>query len=168
MSLITNIILSIPIGLSYNFIIHKLCDSLSVNLSYSQKIQNNLIIILTFSIIAFVIAYYSNKNKSLKYGLYFGASLLFLHSIIYNWHSMNTDTKMILTFFCFICLIWYSFTLTKNNHNDDDDDDESIDDDDTEQNEFDDNNDLENDKFTKINEINLINFPDDYIEKTML
>jgi hypothetical protein len=77
---------------------------------------------------------------------------------------MNTDTKMILTFFCFICLIWYSFTLTKNNGGESYDDD----DDDTEQNEFDDEDDLENNKFTKINEINLMSFPDEYIEKTIL
>jgi hypothetical protein len=153
MSLITNIIIAIPIGLLYNLIVHKLCETLNVGTSYSRKLQNNLIIIISFSIIGFVIAYHSKKNKSLKYGLYFGSLLLFLHSFVYNWYSMSNDTKVIIAFFCFVCLIWYSFSNSKNNKNitdDNDDEDELIDDDIT-------------DEFTDDN--NLINYPDVHIEK---
>ena len=154
MSLITNIIIAIPIGLLYNLIIHKLCETLNTGTSYSRKLQNNLIIIISFAIIAFIIAYHSKKNKSLKYGLYFGSLLLFLHSFVYNWYSMSSDTKVIIAFFCFVCLIWYSFSNSNNKNiiddSDNNDDDDDYDDDVT-------------DELT--DEHNLVNYPDTHIEK---
>jgi Ca2+/Na+ antiporter len=163
MSLIIDIIVAVPIGLLYNLIIHKLCETLNVNLSYSQKIKNNLIIIISFSIIAFTIAYHTNKNKSLKYGLYFGASLLFLHSAVYNWHSMNNDTKMIVAFFCLICLIWYSFSSNnknnknnKNNENNENDNSDELNDDEL----YDETDDDEPE-----DKLNLVKYSDTYIEQ---
>ncbi len=164
MALITNIIIGIPIGLLYNMIVHKICEILNDNLPYSKKIQNNLIIIISFSIIAFSVAYHSNKNKSLKYGLYFGATLLFLHSIVYNWHYMSNDTKAIISVFCFICLIWYSFSSisnTKNNNGGDDDDDNDNDNDD-DNDDNDDNDDFIDDE---LEDSHLIKYPDTHIEK---
>ena len=110
MGLFFDIILAIPIGIIYNMLIHKVCDTFNNDLSYNEKMQKNLIIIFSGSLIAFFIAYFNKKNRSLKYGLYLGALLLFFHSVIYNWYIMYNDTKIIVMSLCFLLLIWYTYS----------------------------------------------------------
>jgi hypothetical protein len=113
MGLFFDIILAIPIGILYNLLAHKICDITNNDLSYNDKIQKNLIIIFGGSILALIIAYFNKKNKSLKYGLYIGAFLLFTHSVLYNWIHMYNDTKIIIMATCFLALIWYTYKNTK-------------------------------------------------------
>jgi hypothetical protein len=110
MGIFFDIIFAIPIGILYNMLIHKICDTFNNELSYNDRMQKNLIIIFGGCLIAFFIAYFNKKNKSLKYGLYLGALLLFFHSVIYNWYIMYNDTKIIVMSLCFLVLIWYTYS----------------------------------------------------------
>lgn len=110
MGIFFDVIFAIPIGILYNMLIHKICDTFNNELSYNEKMQKNLIIIFGGSLLAFFIAYFNKKNKPLKYGLYLGALLLFAHSVIYNWYIMYNDTKIIVMSMCFLLLIWYTYS----------------------------------------------------------
>ena len=113
MGIFIDVVLAVPIGILYNTLIHTICDTFNSDLSYNEKMQKNLIIIFVGSIIGGLIAYYNEKNRALKYGLYLGSILLFSHAVLYNWAHMHNDTKIIVMAMCFILLIWFTYNNSK-------------------------------------------------------
>ena len=129
MGIITDIVLAVPIGLIYNSIVHKIGEILNNNAGYEQKIQKNLLIVFIGALFGFLIAYLlfnseRYKNRALRYGLYFGSIILFIHSILYNWPIMQNDTKIIILILTFATLIWYSFSKLENSDEYDDSDED--------------------------------------------
>jgi hypothetical protein len=114
MSVVTDLILAVPIGIIYNMIIHELSVILNDNFSYKDKIQRNLLMIFGGGLLGFVLAIFflsnSNQNIAIKYGLYLGSSLLLFHSVINNWQVMHNDTRIIIMILTLCVLIWYSYS----------------------------------------------------------
>lgn len=111
------------IGLLYNTIVHKTADICNSNLNYDDKVQKNLIFYFSGIIIALLFAYTvfcdecNYENPSMRYGLYIGACLLTIHTFIYNWSNMSSDTKYIILLMAFGIVIWGSNKFEKSGSN---------------------------------------------------
>lgn len=115
MSLLTDIIISIPIGITYNIIINKLADIVNEKEEYSKKIQRNLMITFTGGVLAIIIGYIifdknkHFKNRAIRYGLYTGSIILLTHTLFYNWNILANDTKLLLMALALIILFWLAY-----------------------------------------------------------
>ena len=116
MGLLSDIIISIPIGITYNVIIHKTGEIFNNDMNYKDKIQRNLLLSFgggIFGIIMASVLFGNNskyKNRAVRFGLYIGSTLLLLHSIGYNWALMENDTKFIIMIITLAGLIWYTYS----------------------------------------------------------
>ena len=115
MGIIIDVALSIPIGLVYNMIIHKIGEIFNNDINYRDKIQRNLLLsfgggILGIILASFVFGKGKYKNRAIKIGLYIGSVLLFFHSIGYNWTIMGNDTKFVIMLITLISLMYYTYS----------------------------------------------------------
>ncbi len=58
------------------------------------------------------------KNRSIRYGLYFGSILLLIHTIMYNWETLENDSKFVIMIITLLALIFYvynNFTESEEN-----------------------------------------------------
>ena len=121
MGVITDLLLAIPIGIIYNMIIHESADILNNKFDYKDRVQKSLLIISGGGLIALTIAFFflsnSFENTAIRYGLFFGSFLLLFHSIVYNWQTMQNDTRIIIMILTLCILIWYSYMLHSKKHN---------------------------------------------------
>lgn len=115
MTLLTDILTALPIGIIYNMSVHKLGEILNNDLEYNLKMQKNLLLCFGFAIFGTVIGYYifgnskKYRNRAIKFGLYFGALLLLIHSVFYNWGVMENDTKLIIMIVILCGLVLYAY-----------------------------------------------------------
>jgi hypothetical protein len=91
-----NILFFIPLGILFNMIIHNLSDIIVVD-----NIEKKLMFLLIFAVIGILIGKFMIDNKTLRYGLYFGCSILLYYTLIMNWDVMDKYAKIIL-----ICIIF--------------------------------------------------------------
>jgi hypothetical protein len=99
-SFFKDLLLSIPIFIFYILFINKLCETLTSSLPLVER--NKKILVGTFigSIVGLIFAFYvfnyNNKfgNRSIKYGLIIGSIYLMGNTIICNWDSIPSDTKL--------------------------------------------------------------------------
>jgi hypothetical protein len=116
MGLLSDVIISIPIGITYTVIIHKTGEIFNNDMNYKDKIQRNLLLSFgggMFGIIIASVLFGNNskyKNRAVRFGLYIGSTLLLLHSIGYNWALMENDTKFIIMIITLAGLIWYTYS----------------------------------------------------------
>lgn len=115
MAVITDIVLATPIGIIYNMIIHECADTFNNSLGYKEKIQRNLLFVFGGGLMGFLIAYFLTTNTALKYGMYLGALLLMSHSVLYNWITMQNDTRIIVMILSLVVLIWFAYTQNPEN-----------------------------------------------------
>lgn len=120
MGVITDLFLSIPIGVIYNMIIHETATLFNDKFSYKDKVQRSLLMVFGGGLIGFIIAMFilsgDIQNTALKYGLILGSILLISHSIFYNWHLMQNDTRIIVMILALFALIWYSYSNNSSNN----------------------------------------------------
>lgn len=115
MGYLADILISIPIGVLYDLIVQKVTDISIVNVPYEEKVQKSLIFIFIGSIVGYVLAmsvfdYRSTfENRAVKYGLFFGSTLLIMNSIIFNWSALSDDLRLIIMTFVFACTIALSY-----------------------------------------------------------
>lgn len=119
MGIITDLIIAVPIGILYNQTVHKISDMFNGDLSYEDKYQKNLLFIFGGGLMGLLIAFFmlnskTYNNRALKYGLYLGSFILFVHSVFYNWHIMRNDAKIIVLLLALSSLIWYTFSRLGN------------------------------------------------------
>ncbi len=119
MGLLGDIIISIPIGLTYNVIIHKTGEIFNNDMNYKDKIQRNLLLSFGGGIFGIIMASTlfgrgKYKNRAVRFGLYIGSILLLFHSIGYNWSVMENDTKFIIMIITLAGLIWYTYSHLEN------------------------------------------------------
>ena len=121
-NLLIDLLVSIPIGIMYNMTIHKTGDIFSDNVDYNYKVQRNLLISFCGGIVGLMIAMFvfgqnsRFKNRSIRYGLYFGSILLLMHAIMYNWETLENNSKfviMIISLFALILYVYNNFTETE-------------------------------------------------------
>lgn len=117
MGFIMDMTLAIPIGIIYNMIIHESTSILNENFNYKDKKQRNLLFVFGGGLLGFIIAFSFSLNGGLRYGLFLGSIILIAHSIIYNWTSMQNDTRIIVMILSLGALIWYSYTYNLNEKN---------------------------------------------------
>jgi ABC-type uncharacterized transport system permease subunit len=125
MGILTDIVISLPIGLVYNMLVHNLGEIYNTDLEYNEMIQKNLLVSFGGGLLAFVIAFSvfdsgRYKNRPIKYGLYLGSALLIFHSIGYNWNVLKSDTKFIIMSITLGILVWYAFSSLVDSDQDDD------------------------------------------------
>lgn len=110
MKLFFDILLAIPVGVIYNLIVLKLGEIVNVNLPYKLKIQRNLLIAFTSAILAFFFAQFIfYNNRAMKYGMWLGMVILGMHVILYNWHVLENDTKLLIMVISFAVLLSCSY-----------------------------------------------------------
>lgn len=113
--LITDIVIAVPIGIIYNLTIQKSCEIFNNNMNYKDRVQKNLLISFGGGITGLLLAtlFFGDgskyKNRSIRYGLYLGSVLLLIHSIIYNWGTLENDSKLIIMILTLAVLIWYTY-----------------------------------------------------------
>lgn len=116
-----DVLLSIPIGVLYDLIIQKGIDMVVMDMEYDEKIQKSLIIAFIGSVVGYILALsvfdYGSQygNRAVKYGMFFGATLLMLNSIIFNWTVLSNDTKLILMGFVFVFMVAMAYRHATNN-----------------------------------------------------
>ena len=115
MGIVGDIFLSIPIGILYYFFINKLTNVTTGNLPYAERFQKSLIFTFVLGLLGLILAFtlFKNndffKNRSLRFGLVLGSSLLMFYSIISNWGKMDESTKIIIFSILLGLLIWFSY-----------------------------------------------------------
>lgn len=116
--ILTDIILAIPIGIIFNILAYEVTDILNNNLIYDDKIQSNLVINFMIGLLGFFLGYYifkknkKIKNKAIRYGLYFGSSLLIFNTLVYNWNIMTNSVKIIIFITVLTFLVFLSYRLS--------------------------------------------------------
>jgi len=110
-----DIVIALLIGIIYNFLVHKIGEIMNGNLEYKDKIQRNLILTFIGGIVALILAvivFGANKkykNRSVRYGLYIGGSILLFYTLLYNWNVLGNDTKLSIMVASLLGLLWYSY-----------------------------------------------------------
>ncbi len=115
MGILKDIIIAIPIGVVYNFIVNRAINVSFGQMAYSEKYQKSLIFMFVIGLIGMILAFtlFKNhpmfKNRPLRMGLIFGSSILIFYSMITNWEKMDDITKIIMFGIILISLVWYSY-----------------------------------------------------------
>lgn len=123
MGFISDIILSIPFGIIYYFLVDKIVSVSLNDLSYTERYQRSLIYIFVIGLIGLILAFTLFKNNSffkngaLRYGLIFGSILLIFYSIVSNWYKMDDTTKIIIFSILLGLLIFYYYYSSEENDN---------------------------------------------------
>lgn len=119
MSLLTDIIIGVPIGIVLNIFIHQLSYVLYNDLPYKEKFQKSLLTLFIVGILSLTLAFtlFSNhsiyKNRIMKFGFITGGALLIFYSIFYNWSKMEDWTKLIIFGLILGGLIFYCYKQSK-------------------------------------------------------
>lgn len=109
MSIISDILIAIPIGTLYYFFV----DSL-LNNFYDDNTTEHVIVFI-ISIVGIILSFtlFKNnrtlKNRSIQFGLILGSSLLFFYHIVCKWNNICSNTKIILFSISLCILVWYSY-----------------------------------------------------------
>jgi uncharacterized membrane protein len=109
------IIMAILIGILYNILIHSSSDIINGNLEYNDKLQKKLLMTFGGGVVGVLMGsqFFGSKskfrNRSVKYGLYMGSVILFIHTLMYNWHKMKDDTRFVILLMSLFILIWYTY-----------------------------------------------------------
>lgn len=136
MSFIFDSIISLPIGIIYNMIVHEIAELFNEKENYNEKLQKSLLIVFGGGLVGFLIGHVLSTNRSLKFGMYLGSLLLIAHVVMYNWETMRNDTRIIVMMLSLVVLVWYSYknsnntnneTHINNNYDDNGDDDDNDD-----------------------------------------
>jgi hypothetical protein len=123
-NLLIDLLIAIPIGIMYNMTIHKTGEIFNYDIDYNYKVQRNLLISFGGGIIGLMMAMFvfgqnsRFKNRSIRYGLYFGSILLLIHTIMYNWETLENDSKFVIMIITLLALMLYVYNnFTENEEN---------------------------------------------------
>ena len=113
-----SLLLALPIGIIYNLVIGKIGQIITKNYVLKDKIENNLIIEMIGGIIAFILAYLifnrgKLANKTIKYGMIIGGSILLFYTLIANWDTIDEKTKLFALLLLLIIIMIYTYKKNK-------------------------------------------------------
>ncbi len=117
MGYLLDVLIAIPIGLLYTYIINNISDIFTADIVFEQKIQRTLIFGFISGILGYIIALllFNQKcildNRSVKYGLFFGSSLLLINTLLFNWYVLDNDTRLFIMGAIFIFFISLSYKM---------------------------------------------------------
>lgn len=106
-----------PIGVLYTIIVQKIGEILTKDIKYDERVQKTLIIAFLGGIIGYIVAMSLFdkgsvlENRGVKYGMFFGSSLLIVNVIVFNWGSLDNDTKLFIMGFVLSAVIIISYRL---------------------------------------------------------
>lgn len=110
-----DLLIAIPIGILYNLMVLKFGEITNANVPYKLKMQRNLLLAFGSAALAFFLAQFifdetkQFGNRAVKYGLWIGMCILLIHVMMYNWHVLENDTKLIIMIITFVILLLYSY-----------------------------------------------------------
>lgn len=123
MKLFFDLLIAIPMGILYNLMVLKFGEIANANLPYKLKTQRNLLLAFGSAAMAFFLAQFifdekkQFGNRAVKYGLWIGMCILLIHVMMYNWHVLENDTKLIIMIITFVILLFYSYSYSGDNEN---------------------------------------------------
>lgn len=115
MKFFLDLLIAIPIGILYNLMVLKFGEIANANVPYKLKMQRNLLLAFGSAALAFFLAQFMFDetkqfgNRAVKYGLWIGMCILLIHVMLYNWHVLENDTKLIIMIITFVILLLYSY-----------------------------------------------------------
>lgn len=115
MKLFFDLLIAIPIGILYNLMVLKFGEISNANVPYKLKMQRNLLLAFGSAALAFFLAQFifdetkQFGNRAVKYGLWIGMCILLIHVMMYNWHVLENDTKLIIMIITFVILLLYAY-----------------------------------------------------------
>ena len=110
-----DIIIGVLIGILYNLIVLKFGEITNADVPYKLQMQRNLLLAFGSAALAFFLAQFvfNEKNmfgnRAIRYGLWIGMIILLVHVLLYNWHVLENDTKLIIMMISFVVLLLYSY-----------------------------------------------------------
>lgn len=110
-----DLLIAVPIGILYNLMVLKFGEIANANVPYKLKMQRNLLLAFGSAALAFFLAQFMFDetkqfgNRAIKYGLWIGMCILLIHVMLYNWHVLENDTKLIIMIITFVILLLYSY-----------------------------------------------------------
>lgn len=111
----SDLIYSVPLGITYNFLIQKFADILFADLSVNDRFQKTQVLLIVSGVLGIVLAQtiftYNKrfKNSIVKKGLIIGGIILILYPGFTSWNKINNETKFLLVGVIFGGLLWYSY-----------------------------------------------------------
>lgn len=118
MSLVKDILYSIPVSFIFVIFTHKLTEVLYQDLEYAERFQKSLITLFIIGVIGVasaltVFAETSRyKNRPIKFGLISGSIMLLIYSLITNWDKMTNVTKLLVIAMIFGIVVWFCYYMT--------------------------------------------------------
>jgi len=115
--MIKDLLIAIPIGITYNVFVHYLSNVVFSDLEYAERYQKTLIMMFIIGISTIIISFTilkSNKryrNRAIRYGLIFGSLLLIFYSMITNWANVLDETKLFIFGTLLLVMISYGYYL---------------------------------------------------------
>ncbi len=119
MNLIMNLIYYLTIGGLYDLFVYKMADVLFQDLPYCEKYSKSIALTFICGLIGLFIAqtylqtHITYKNIIASKGITIGSIILILYSVLGNWHTMNSEIKLIVIGISLSVVIWISYQYKK-------------------------------------------------------
>src|SRR5438477_327574 len=100
MSLISDLIFGIPLGVILNIFIQKTAEVIFATLPYNEKYQRTMTMFFLCSIVGFFMAQTifnttgKLRNRIMRIGFTVASILLLFYSVLTNWDKMADETKL--------------------------------------------------------------------------
>jgi hypothetical protein len=117
MGYLIDIGVAVPIGVLYTVIVQKVGEILTKDIKYDERIQKNLIMAFIGGMFGYIVAMSLFdkgsllENRGVKYGMFFGSSLLIVNAVLFNWSALDNDTKLFILGFIMSAIIIISYRL---------------------------------------------------------
>jgi hypothetical protein len=117
MGYLIDIGVAVPIGVLYTVIVQKIAEILTKDIKYDERIQKNLILAFIGGMFGYIVAMSLFdkgsllENRGVKYGMFFGSSLLIVNTVLFNWSVLDNDTKLFILGFVLSAIIIVSYRV---------------------------------------------------------
>jgi hypothetical protein len=105
----TDLILGTFLGVTLNFFVHSLLDSINFDKPYNEKMEQKIVITLVIGVISMIIGYILWDNSVMRNGLLLGGFLLIFYSLVINWNKLDNMAKTILFGLMLVYIIFHYF-----------------------------------------------------------
>uniref|UniRef100_A0A6C0ECP8 Uncharacterized protein n=1 Tax=viral metagenome TaxID=1070528 RepID=A0A6C0ECP8_9ZZZZ len=119
MGYLTDVLFACPIGIFYYLFVLKMCEILTCDENYNNKIKKILIISFIAGICGFVLSNYlfgvgkKMENRAVRYGVIFGSAILTINTVLFNWELLDNDTKLFIIGFILLSIIVFAYKVNK-------------------------------------------------------
>ena len=116
MDFLINSSCSVAFAILFNIFINKSIEIYYKDMEYNDKYTYTIFTLYIFAIIAIILSYKTYKkstkikkeNNILSNGLFFGGLIMLLYTLVGNWHTMENETKLVVSGLCIGYIIYYA------------------------------------------------------------